>query len=288
MTKTRHALLLLLLVSCLRLPLSSQVKQTTANLGVANVFAQPNQFTLGALLGPITFLTLPSEVNGLQIYCSDCQQTNPCVGSGTGAMATGIAGAWSCASGGSGGGITGSGTLNQVGIWSGATSMTGSPSLTYNSALHNSPYPFSALIIGNPADITYYGGYCIITGSTGYVCLVSQTAASQLDVAFPLSTGATTKTMVVSASAPIFEDAYGNLTCPTCLLLVTSFTTTAATSDNVSVPGMLVNGHCRLQATNSVSAAMSGVYVSNKTTDQITVTHPVTASGNFDVMCTSY
>lgn len=83
----------------------AQVKQTTANLGVANIFTQLNQFTIGAQFGPVSFVVLNAmvEIDGVQIFCQDCQQTTPCVSGGTGAMATGIAGAWSCASGGSGG-----------------------------------------------------------------------------------------------------------------------------------------------------------------------------------------
>jgi hypothetical protein len=77
----------------------AQVVQNTANLGVQNIFTQPNQFTVGASFGPVFFSTLPAESNGTEIYCSNCRQTNPCVSGGSGAMATGIAGSWSCASG---------------------------------------------------------------------------------------------------------------------------------------------------------------------------------------------
>jgi hypothetical protein len=211
------------LVACLSLALCvlsfSQVKQTTANLGVANVFTRPNQFTLGARLGPVTFLTLPAEVNGLQIYCSNCQQTNPCLGSGSGAMATGIAGAWSCTSG-SGGGISGSGTLNQVGVWSGATSMTGFPSFTYNDSLSNSGGPFAAIIVGNPLLAPRFGGFCVPTASgIGYDCLTGGTGTDQRDFAFPAGSGTLygTGILAVSATVPITEDAYGNIACPTCI-----------------------------------------------------------------------
>jgi hypothetical protein len=77
----------------------AQVIQTTANLGVQNIFTAPNQFQLGAQFGPLSFSSLPTESNGTQIYCSNCRQTNPCVAGGSGAMATGIAGSWSCTSG---------------------------------------------------------------------------------------------------------------------------------------------------------------------------------------------
>jgi hypothetical protein len=72
-----------------------------------------------------------------------------------------------------------------------------------------------------------------------------------------------------------------------CSLPVTSFTTTAATTDNVSVPGMTSAGHCQLNPTNSGAAGgIASVYVSAKTTDQITVTHTATSGWTFDVACT--
>ena len=42
---------------------------------------------------------LPTEQDGQEYWCSDCKQTNPCVGSGLGALALGSQGQWSCTSG---------------------------------------------------------------------------------------------------------------------------------------------------------------------------------------------
>lgn len=67
-----------------------------------------------------------------------------------------------------------------------------------------------------------------------------------------------------------------------------SFTTTAATTDNVTVTGMTASGHCGLQATNSAAAAgIASVFVSAKAANQITVTHTATAGWTFDGFCTS-
>ena len=67
----------------------------------------------------------------------------------------------------------------------------------------------------------------------------------------------------------------------------TSFTTTAATTDNVTVAGMTSSGHCYLQPTNSGAAGgIASAFVSAKTTNQITVTHTATSGWTFDVMCT--
>jgi len=43
-----------------------------------------------------TFANLPTQADGKLIYCSDCTIASPCAGSGTGAMAKGINGAWVC------------------------------------------------------------------------------------------------------------------------------------------------------------------------------------------------
>jgi hypothetical protein len=42
---------------------------------------------------------LPTEQDGQEYWCSNCQQTNPCRGSGPGALALGSQGQWSCTSG---------------------------------------------------------------------------------------------------------------------------------------------------------------------------------------------
>src|ERR1700722_14767749 len=42
---------------------------------------------------------LPAEQDGQEYWCSDCQQTNPCLSSGQGALALGSQGKWSCTSG---------------------------------------------------------------------------------------------------------------------------------------------------------------------------------------------
>jgi hypothetical protein len=69
-------------------------------------------------------------------------------------------------------------------------------------------------------------------------------------------------------------------------MIPASFTTTGATTDHITITGMTSSGHCTLQATNSTAAGMASVYVSAKTSNQITVTHPSTAGGTFDIHCT--
>src|SRR5579863_3248753 len=42
---------------------------------------------------------LPTEADAQEHWCADCKQTNPCVGGGSGALALGSQGQWSCTSG---------------------------------------------------------------------------------------------------------------------------------------------------------------------------------------------
>jgi hypothetical protein len=69
---------------------------------------------------------------------------------------------------------------------------------------------------------------------------------------------------------------------------VASLTTTAATSDNLTVTGMTSSGHCSLTATNASAATNTATtYISAKTTNQITVTHAVVSGMTYDVFCTA-
>lgn len=69
--------------------------------------------------------------------------------------------------------------------------------------------------------------------------------------------------------------------------ILTSLTTSAATSDNVTVTGMTSSGHCSLTATNASAATnIATSYISAKAANQITVTHTATASMTYDILCT--
>lgn len=66
-----------------------------------------------------------------------------------------------------------------------------------------------------------------------------------------------------------------------------SLTTTAASSDVLTVTGMTASGHCANVPTNASAATnYTSTYVSAKTTNQITVTHPATSGMTFDFLCT--
>lgn len=54
-------------------------------------------FILGQADGTgITFATLGAATDGAMVYCTDCTFANPCAGSGTGAIAKRLNGAWRC------------------------------------------------------------------------------------------------------------------------------------------------------------------------------------------------
>ena len=69
-------------------PVHAQVLQTSATLGNANVFTAPNYFTLGLDSGPAFFANLSSisSTGATFVRCLDCQQTDPCIGGGSGAL----------------------------------------------------------------------------------------------------------------------------------------------------------------------------------------------------------
>ncbi len=97
---------------------------------------------------------------------------------------------------------------------------------------------------------------------------------------FKVDTSATLLTANRTVSLP---DASGQMA----LGITASLTTTAATSDNVTVTGMTTSGHCVLTPTNSGAAGwIASVYVSAKTANQITITHTATAGWTFDIFCT--
>lgn len=125
-------------------------------------------------------------------------------------------------------------------------------------------------------------------GNNGCGLVAADNADGSVRIYSIASTGGSNKaisntTMAAALTASFFPSKSTGYNIP----IVTSFTTTAATSDNVTVTGMTSAGHCSLTATNSGAAGgIASVYVSAKTTNQITVTHTATSGWTFDVMCT--
>lgn len=83
--------------------------------------------TGGLEVQPIAFSSLPSSNNGTVIYCSDCTRATTCAGSGTGAFAKRLNGAWSCADASGGTGTVTSVAMSVPGV---LLSVSGSPITT--------------------------------------------------------------------------------------------------------------------------------------------------------------
>src|SRR5260221_5610998 len=47
----------------------------------------------------IAFADLPDVVDGMVVYCNDCQVASPCTGGGAGALALAARGLWNCIAG---------------------------------------------------------------------------------------------------------------------------------------------------------------------------------------------
>lgn len=77
----------------------------------------------------VTYANLPTPSNGQLVYCTDCQQANPCASGGSGAFARREAGAWNCAGSGGGGG---GGTITAVNSGTGMIASTVGTTVTVN------------------------------------------------------------------------------------------------------------------------------------------------------------
>lgn len=120
-------LLRLLAIALWVMPAVGQVSHSFGPLDVPNVWTATQQFSPGALFGPVPFASLPSSpvpINGTLIYCTDCVAQNPCAASGTGAFAERVNGAWACTI--TGGGITGTLTTTFIPVATSASAVTNS------------------------------------------------------------------------------------------------------------------------------------------------------------------
>ena len=75
---------------------------------------------------------------------------------------------------------------------------------------------------------------------------------------------------------------------PSAAIMVATLTTTAATTDNVTVTGLTSSGHCTMTATNATAAAdIASTFISKATTNQITITHPAKSGRTWNIHCTA-
>jgi hypothetical protein len=142
-----------------------------------------------------------------------------------------------------------------------------------------------------------YGGrlFRVSPSSTAYCFKVDNSTNTSLEVHGAECKGVDTtdrnaiadlvnSTTVASDANGIVPEYVNHLLVPQ--IITTTLTTTAATTDDVNATGMTSSGHCALTPTNSGAAGgIASVYISNKTTNQITVTHTATEGWTFDVIC---
>jgi hypothetical protein len=66
-----------------------------------------------------------------------------------------------------------------------------------------------------------------------------------------------------------------------------SFRTTSSTSDRITMKGMTAGGHCSISPTSAAAAANAGTtYISEKSNNEIIVTHAPAAGLTYDILCT--
>jgi hypothetical protein len=73
-------------------PATNTVGITTGGSEAARFVNNPN----GLQLAAVTFSNLGSPSDGTIVFCSDCTKATPCAGSGNGALAKRLNGAWDC------------------------------------------------------------------------------------------------------------------------------------------------------------------------------------------------
>jgi hypothetical protein len=186
------------------------------------------------------------------------------------------------------------GALVQTGF---ALPVPGSPSANVNFNVTNLMLVAGATqVITNLTTFTGFSGFCglawydinqnpigCVQAYTASTAITVPTGAVFLRMYYP-NTVVTTATMVVTGST-----LPGSYVPASKLPIAATLTTTAATTDTVTLLGMTSAGHCSIDPTNTAAATnLATTFISAKTTGQITVTHTATAGLVYDVVCSPY
>lgn len=196
-----------------------------------NNFTGTNRFTAGHTDGPVTFGSLPAELDGLTIFCSDCSQTIPCAAFGTGAVATGVAGAWSCSNGGA----------PLTGVYSGAVSSTAGHATIGFATVSGSAVPEFSWNTGAPQILAFLN-----SDTTG-------TATTAL--------GAKNTPTLCSGSVSRGVDASFNAVCSTPgVLTITETTGIVALAANLNLWGDSVTHYPMFNENSGATLSVNGPY----------------------------
>jgi hypothetical protein len=130
--------------------------------------------------------------------------------------------------------------------------------------------------LGTGSSVTEWNGIRVDSApAAGTACSLKLMGATSGSVCINPTAGSGTASFVYPAGAST-------------AVMMASFVTTAAATNNVTITGMTSSGHCSLSATNSGAAGdLANTYISGKTTNQITVTHSAVAGHTYDILCTA-
>lgn len=167
--------------------LTGSIRFGLSNAGTVTDTVKLNGYG-GVTITGIAFASLPSADNGTLLYCTDCTRTATCAGSGTGAIAERLNGAWSCAD------AAGSGTVTSVSWTGGIVSIanaTTTPAFTIAGTSGGIPYFSSSSAWASSAALT--ANAVVIGGGAG--AAPSTISASTT----------TTHALFATATAPAFR-----------------------------------------------------------------------------------
>ena len=142
-----------------------------------------------------------------------------------------------------------------------------------------------------------FGNNCAFTIGTNPSPCASYTDVLQLTSASLLTTGSLCASQTFGATPGVClsgnpaPTAARSISAPdgnSQTVMTASLSTSAATTDTVAITGMTASGHCTFSPTNASAATnIATAYISNKTANQITLSHTATGSMTFDFLCTA-
>lgn len=147
------------------LPPSASAQFTTAQMNMLRDY-----FNGSATIPPSLYANLGTPANGTIKYCVDCDTTDPCAGSGTGAFAYRNGGIWSCASTGGGSGVADPGSDGFMV----RTALNVSAARTLTSPLGTLAIGNATGVAGNPTldvDSSIYGQFATGAGTAPATCV---------------------------------------------------------------------------------------------------------------------
>lgn len=199
------------------------------------------------------FASLGAPTNGSVRYCTDCAATSPCTGSGTGAMASRVNGAWNCSGGGGGvpAGSTNDVQKNGGGVFAASLFTDNGTTGAYNGS--------GGLNVGASPTV----GICNVSSGILGINDGSTTCANSRDLQLRSLLGTTTNN--AGAAGAVGE----TITSAIAVGSATSLTTATAknvTSVSLTAGDWQVSGNCNFAAASAtVTGAAGGISTTTAT-----------------------